>query len=128
MADTSDNEKQTRFFLLRESSTFTAEARGTILWAQNRIGYLESIAKDLKTEVQRLTDQLSSNPTNPESDEDRHQRHRRERMLDEITLMLVQGQMEDGLDFAFEERTWGKISRETAVNICNGINDVDATH
>ena len=63
-----------------------------------------------------------------ESDEDRHQRHRRERMLDEITLVLVQGQMEEWTEGVDAERHWGKLSRETAENICDGINEYDAEH
>jgi hypothetical protein len=125
MIEISDNEKQTRFFLLRESSAYTAEARGTILWAQNRIKYLETIAKNLKTEVQQLTDQLIGKSTSQESDEDRHQRHRRERMLDEVTLMCIALKIEI---ITNNLNRFGEISRDAAADICNGINQYDAEH
>ncbi len=74
----------------------------------------------------RLNDLAAHKPTNPESDEDRHQQHRRERMLDEVTLICVMREI-DKLDVnATAERYWGRMSRDTAENICDGINDFDA--
>jgi len=57
------DELRQRFFELILSNSHQNEI---VWWGQNRIRYLEAIAKDLKTKVQQLTDQLSSNP---ESDE-----------------------------------------------------------
>jgi len=61
-----------------------------------------------------------------ESDEDRHQRHRRERMLDEVTLICVRYRIGRMKLCATAGHDLGQASRETAENICEGINDVDA--
>ena len=61
-----------------------------------------------------------------ESDEDRHQRRRRERMLDEVTLICVRDGIERMKTESTAEKTWGRMAREGAENICDGISDFDA--
>jgi hypothetical protein len=63
-----------------------------------------------------------------ESDEDRHQRHRRERMLDAVTLICVRDGIERMNRESTTEKTWGRMSRDTAENICDAINEYDAEH
>ena len=76
----------------------------------------------------RLNDLAAHKPTNLESDEDRHQRHRRERMLDKITLICVRDGIERMNRVATVEKTWGAMSRDTAHNICDAINEFDANN
>jgi len=156
MIEMSDNEKQTRFFRLGDSSTYTAEARGTVLWAQNRIEYLERRACDIGELLKQREEQIANlqshlqernatidqleaksqdNRTHtrqtlssmlPESDEERHQRHRRERMLDEVTLICVRDGIERMKSEPIAEHTWGRMSRDAAENICDGIDEFDS--
>jgi len=156
MIEMSDNEKRTRFFRLGESSTYTAEARETVLWAQNRIEYLEKHSRDMgqlfkqqEEEVANLQSHLNdrnqtidrleaevkfsqtavsqiTGSTSQESDEDLHQRHRRERMLDEVTLICVRNGMNQGTESLAGQRYAGQLFRVAAENICDGINHYDA--
>ena len=74
----------------------------------------------------RLNDLANNKPTNLESDEDRHQRHRHERMLDEVTLICVRNGIERMNRESITEHKWGRMSRDTAENICDGIMEFDA--
>jgi hypothetical protein len=64
--------------------------------------------------------------TSQESDEDLHQRHRRERMMDEVTLICVRGGIEQVDSGRAPEKTWGRLARDSAENICDGIMEFDA--
>jgi cell division protein FtsB len=115
----------------------TSDNAASIIWASERIDELEMANKkqgeemtetiaELEAEIKRLTDQSSGNSTNPESDEDRYQRHRRERMLDEVTLICVRDGIERMNSYPIAEHSWGRMSRDSAKNICDGINGFDA--
>lgn len=153
MADTSDDCMRQNFLDLIVQD----EAQNkTLRWGQNRFRYMEQIAKHwlsvmesrdqrmqnlqthlgnrnetidrLEAEIKRLNDELSSDSTSLESGEEIHQQRRRERMLDEVTLICVRDGIERMGNGDSREKRWGKFSRETADNICHGINDFDATH
>jgi cell division protein FtsB len=114
----------------------TSDNAASIIWASERIDELEMAKKkgeemaetidELEAEIKRLTDQSSSKSTNPESDEELHQRRRRERMLDEVTLICVRDGIERMNCDPNAEHSWGRRSRDSAENICDGINDFDA--
>lgn len=96
-------------------STDSAYAQA-IIWASERIAELESQTQS------------------PETDEEIHQRRRRERLLDEVTLICVRDRIEQLINAGTEhfepgattEIRWGRNSRDTADNICRGINEYDA--
>jgi len=109
-------------------------------WAQNRVRYLEQqiealeahlrkrnatideLEYEIKTYQTAVSQKTGSTPQ--ESDEDRHQRRRRERMLDEVTLMLLRKWR--GYTH-IEDMGWEvRASRDLAKNICNEINQYDA--
>ena len=137
ITETSNDELRQRFFELILSN---ASQNEIVWWGQNRVRVLEQHREtlkshlrdhnetidELKAEIKRLTDQLSGNPTSPESDEDRHQRHRSERMLDEVTLICVSYGTEQMNSESPAEKTWGRMSRDIAEDICHGINEFDA--
>ena len=111
----------------------TYSTNESIEWGQNRIKQLELENENLSKAI--LTLSSSSLRTSPESDEEIHQRRRRERMLDEITLICVRDRIEQLIDTdgkqtepgATTEQRWGRNSRETADQICRGIDEYDAT-
>jgi DNA repair exonuclease SbcCD ATPase subunit len=117
----------------------TSDDAASIIWASERINELEMANKkqgDEMTETsdealqqklfKRLNDLAAHKPTNLESDEDRHQRHRRERMMDEVTLICVRGGIEQVDSGRAPEKTWGRLARDSAENICDGIMEFDA--
>ena len=114
--------------VLEQREKGAAQMQSHFAQMQSHLGDRNETIDKLEAEIERLTNQLSSNSTNLESDEDQHQRHRRERMLDEVTLVLVQVQIAELTESVAAERTLGKLSRETAVNICSGIHEYDAKH
>ena len=105
-----------------------------IAWGKNCIKQLELENENLSKTILAI----SSSPllASPESDEEIHQRRRRERMLDEITLICVRDRIEQLIDAdgkqnesgATTGQRWGRNSRDTADNICRGINGYDAAH
>ena len=129
-----------------------------VAWGQDRIRHLERDLRDeqevvgeikkLELENEQLSLEneslsktilaISKSPqlASPESDEEIHQRRRHERILDEITLICVRDRIEQLIDAdgkqiepgATAEQRWGRNSRDTADNICRGINEYDAAH
>jgi len=111
-------------------------------WAQNRVRYLEQqiealeahlrkrnatideLEYEIKTYQTAVSQKTGSTPQ--ESDEDRHQRRRRERMLDEVTLICVRSEIASVSSSATDERRCGRMSRDSAENICDGIDKFDA--
>lgn len=86
----------------------------------------ESAYEKLKSKTARESKKSVSASERLKSEEDLHQRRRRERMLDEVTLMLLPHGM-DGWDSNIDgEREWGSGARDTAENICQGIIEFDA--
>ena len=67
-------------------------------------------------------------------EEEQYQRRRRERMLDQITLICVRDRIGQLIDAGGEqiepgattEQRWGRNSRDTADQICRGIDEFDA--
>lgn len=155
MTETHDNELRKRFFLLGKLGTVESDTGNPVQWTGNpvqwgqvRVKYLEQHLQELLDQVKRLefeNENLSktvltlSNSTmlaSPESDEEIHQRRRRERMLDEITLICVRDRIGQLIDAGTEhseadattEIRWGRNSRDTADQICRGIDEYDAKH
>ena len=114
--------------VLEQREKCFVQTRSHFTQMQSHLGDRNETIDELEAEIKRLNDQLSSRPTNPESGEEIHQRRRRERMLDEVTLICVRDGIERMNSESTAERSWGKLSRETAVNICRGIDEYDAKH
>ena len=119
-----------RFF---GSTCISQDYREALEWGQRRIASLESHLNDrnqtidrLEAEIQGLNNQLLGKSTSSESEEELHQRRRHERMLDEVTLICVRDGIERMNRESTAEKTWGRMSRDTAENICCGINEFDA--
>ena len=118
----------------------------SIIWASERIAELESQKQSTETGSDENRDEnlsksslkISKSPLleSPDSNEEIHQRRRRERLLDELTLICVRDRIEQLIDTdgkqtepgATTEQRWGRNSRETADQICRGINEYDAAH
>lgn len=148
MTETRDDELRKKFFLLGKLSIRSGGKGNPVQWGQVRVQYLEKYLEDLLDQVKRLeleNENLSktvltlSNSTllaSPESEEEIYDRRRRERMLDEITLICVRDRIEQLIDADGKqdesgpttERRWGRNCRDTADNICRGINGYDAAH
>jgi TolA-binding protein len=96
----------------------------------------KSAYKRLEQENEQLELENLQNLKVAKTDEEIHERRRRERMLDEITLICVRDRIEQLIDAdgkqtepgATTEQRWGRNSRDTADNICRGINEYDAAH
>ena len=129
-----------------------------VAWGQDRLRHLERDKRDVQellnqnSELSRENERLelenenlsrtvlmlSKSPqlASPDSDEEIYERRRRERMQDEITLICVRDRIEQLIDAGTEhfepgattETRWGRNSRDTADNICRGINEYDAAH
>jgi hypothetical protein len=91
---------------------------------QGRNATIDGLEDEIKLS-QAAASQITGS-TSQESDEDRHQRRRRERMLDEVTLICVRDGLERMNIDATEEHNFGRHARETAKNICDGIDEYDA--
>ena len=86
-----------------------------IIWASERIAELES-----KTQSPE-----KSGLESPDSEEEIHQRRRRERMLDEVTLICVNKEVEKMSDDAGDALDTGFRARDMAKDIWMGINEFD---
>jgi len=110
-------------------------AQNRVRELEQQIDAMESHLHERNATIDELEAELQDNRTHakqtlssmiPESDEDRHQRRRRERLLDEVTLICVRDGIERMNRVATVEKTWGAMSRDTADNICDAINEFDA--
>jgi regulator of replication initiation timing len=148
MAETDDSELRKRFFLLGKLTNVESDAGNPVQWGQVRVNYLEQHLQELLVDIKKLELEnenlsktvltLSKSPllASTQSDEEIYERRRRERMLDEITLSCVRDRIEQLIDAdgkqtepgATTEQRWGRNSRETADQICRGINEYDAAH
>jgi hypothetical protein len=108
-----------------EMRTDSAHAQA-IIWAIEHIRQIELENENLAKTILAISN--SPSVTSKEPDEEIHQRRRRERLLDEVTLICVRDRIERMAMDEKSERNWGKINRDTAYNICDGINDDDAAH
>lgn len=103
-----------------------------LTWAQRQFLELELENRSLSNTVRNLS--KSPQLASPDSDEEIYERQERERLLDEITLICVRDRIEQLIDAGAEhfepgattETRWGRNSRDTADNICRGINEYDA--
>ena len=95
-----------------------------VAWGQDRIKKLELENESLSEIV--LKHSKSPLLTSPDSEEEIHQRRRRERMLDEVTLICVRDGIERLPRGDAEEQSWGDLARDTATEICWGIDEFDA--
>jgi hypothetical protein len=95
-----------------------------VVWGQNRVRKLELENENLTKTILALSN--SPDPTSTESGEEIHQRRRRERMLDQVTLICVRDGIERIQRTLDIEQDYGRDNRNTADNICHGINGFDA--
>lgn len=117
MPEASDDENRELFFRLGSGcGGYSITYCTAIAWGQTRIRQLE-----LENE------NLSNSPPveDPESGEETHQRRRREQMLDEVTLTLIA----DGLrEMNCTINEFGNGIRQSAIKLCDGINEADSKH
>jgi hypothetical protein len=123
-----------------DATWISQDNREALQWGQGRVRLLEqhndaiedhlqernATIDRLEQEIQRLNNVLLGKSTSQESDEELHQRRRRERMLDEVTLICVRDGIERMNCDPNAEDSWGRRSRDSAENICDGIMAFDA--
>jgi hypothetical protein len=127
IAETSDDENREVFLSLRTDYAATAINHcEAVAWGQTRVRQIELENENLSKTVSALCNSWHF-PAGA-MEEEIHQRRRRERMLDEITLICVRNQIASVSRIATEETRWGQTFRHTAENMCNGINEYDATN
>ena len=130
---TEDDKNRSVFFGLQGGDRIMSRKNcNAIKWAQTTLIELELKNQNLSKTV--LTLPKSPLLASTDSEEGIHQRRRRERMLDEITLICVRDRIEQLIDAGGEqiepgattEQRWGRNSRDTADQICRGIDEFDA--
>jgi hypothetical protein len=127
MADTSDDEMREVFFRLAfGDKIISRKSVKAVEWGQNRVRKLELENENLTKTILALSN--SPDPVDVGSGEEIHQRRRRERMLDQVTLICVRDGIERIQRTLDTEQDYGRDNRNTADNICHGINGFDATH
>jgi len=139
MTEMNESQQRQAFFdllaLTSNQNALRKLAQNRVRELEQQIDAMESHLHERNATIDELEAELQDNRTHakqtlssmiPESDEDRHQRHRRERILDKVTLICVRAGIDQMQISETAERHWGKMSRDTANNICHGINDFDA--
>ena len=123
----SDTENRDVFFSLGTSHEEIAINHcEAIAWGQGRVRQLECENENLSKTVSAMCQSWHLPACAIE--EEQYQRRRRERMLDEVTLICVRDGIERMKSCATAEHHWGRNARDTAENICDGINEFDAKH
>jgi len=139
MTEMNESQQRQAFFdllaLTSNQNALRKLAQNRVRELEQQIDAMESHLHERNATIDELEAELQDNRTHakqtlssmiPESDEDRHQRRRRERLLDEVTLICVRDGIERMNRVATVEKTWGAMSRDTADNICDAINEFDA--
>jgi len=106
--------------LLKQREEELANLKSHLNDRNETIDRLEAEIKFFQKAVSQIT-----GCTSQDLDEKRHQLRRRERMLDEVTLICVRDGIERMNADYTAEKTWGRLSRDSAKNICNGIDEDD---
>jgi len=139
MTEMNESQQRQAFFdllaLTSNQNALRKLAQNRVRELEQQIDAMESHLRERNATIDELEAELQDNRTHakqtlssmiPDSDEDRHQRRRRERLLDEVTLICVRDGIERMNRVATVEKTWGAMSRDTADNICDAINEFDA--